>query len=224
MIGMAVRECGLEEFVKELSSGSPIPGGGGASALAGVLGSALGQMVANLTVGKKKYASVESEILECQKKMEQLLEEFFQLADQDEEVFKPLAAAYRLPSQTEEERAYKEQVMEQCSYEASLVPLQVMKCASDMLDIMEVLAEKGSRMAVSDVGVGVQFIRTALSGAAMNVFINTASMKDRGRAVSLNQKAQNMLECGMVQADVVYDKVKETFGNEKDGIISQNKK
>lgn len=213
---MAVKECVFEEFVKELSSKSPIPGGGGASALAGVIGSALGQMVANLTVGKKKYASVESEILECQKEMEHLLEEFFRLADQDEEVFKPLAVAYRLPSQTEEEKAHKEQVLEECSYEASLVPLEVMKCALAMLDIMEVLAEKGSRMAISDVGVGVQFIRTALSGAAMNVFINTASMKDRERAAGMNQKAQDMLKSGMDQADAIYDKVKAVFGDEKE--------
>ena len=154
----------IQEFLNELSSNAPTPGGGGASALAGALGTALGEMVANLTVGKKKYAPVEGEMQEYLKQMEALQGAFTALADQDALVFAPLAQCYRLPSGTEEEKAEKELKMEECLLNASLVPIEIMERAVDMLEILDNLAQKGSRMAVSDVGVGVQFIRTALLG------------------------------------------------------------
>ncbi|MDO4327026.1 MAG: cyclodeaminase/cyclohydrolase family protein [bacterium] len=197
----------IQEFTEALSSKAPVPGGGGAAALGGVLGNALGQMVANLTVGKKKYAAAEEEIQEALKRMQKLQETFFVLADRDEEVFAPLAAAYALPTGTEEEKEYKQTVMETCLLQASLVPLQLMRTSMEMLDIMEMLAEKGSRMAVSDVGVGVQFVRTALSGAAMNVFINTRSMKNRDKAEEIRTEAQEMLDLGMKKADGIYQGV-----------------
>ncbi len=90
---------------------------------------------------------------------------------------------------------------------ASLVPLHVMEDAQKALVIMDILAEKGSRMAVSDVGVGVQFIRTALTGAVMNVWINTKSMKDREKAEELNRQADEMMRSGTAAADAVYQKV-----------------
>ena len=174
-----VESMTIQEFLDVLSSKEPVPGGGGASALAGALGNALGQMVANLTIGKKKYAQVEDEIKELAERMKGIQRQFTALADQDAKVFAPLAKCYSLPSGTEEEKAYKAEVMEARLLDASLVPMEIMEKASEMLEIMDILADKGSRMAVSDVGVGVQFIRTALLGAVMNVYINTKSMKNR---------------------------------------------
>ena len=199
----------IQEFLNELSSNAPTPGGGGASALAGALGTALGEMVANLTLGKKKYAPVEGEMQEYLKQMEALQGAFTALADQDALVFAPLAQCYRLPSGTEEEKAEKELKMEECLLNASLVPIEIMERAVDMLEILDNLAQKGSRMAVSDVGVGVQFIRTALLGAVMNVYINTKSMKDREKAEELNRHAEHLVKIGTSQADVVYEKVLE---------------
>ena len=157
-----VESMTIQEFLDVLSSKEPVPGGGGASALAGALGNALGQMVANLTIGKKKYALVEDEIKELAERMKGIQGQFSALADQDAKVFAPLAKCYSLPSGTEEEKAYKAEVMEARLLDASLVPMEIMEKASEMLEIMDILADKGSRMAVSDVGVGVQFIRTAL--------------------------------------------------------------
>lgn len=199
----------VEAFLEELSSKQPVPGGGGASALAGAMGNALGQMVANLTVGKKKYGDVEEEIKGLLRKLEKLQGEFVALADKDAEVFAPLARCYSLPSSTEEEKAHKEKVMEACLLDASYVPMEMMEKAVLMLDIMAVLGDKGSRLAVSDVGVGVQFIRTALLGAVMNVYINTKSMKDRGRAEELNVRAGRLIEEGTDKADQIYDRVLE---------------
>ena len=192
-----------------LSSKEPVPGGGGASALAGALGNALGQMVANLTIGKKKYAQVEDEIKELAERMKGIQGQFTALADQDAKVFAPLAKCYSLPSGTEEEKAYKAEVMEARLLDASLVPMEIMEKASEMLEIMDILADKGSRMAVSDVGVGVQFIRTALLGAVMNVYINTKSMKNREKAEEMNEKAERLIKEGTEAADRIYQKVLE---------------
>ena len=204
-----VESMTIQEFRDVLSSKEPVPGGGGASALAGALGNALGQMVANLTIGKKKYAQVEDEIKELAERMKGIQGQFTALADQDAKVFAPLAKCYSLPSGTEEEKAYKAEVMEARLLDASLVPMEIMEKASEMLEIMDILADKGSRMAVSDVGVGVQFIRTALLGAVMNVYINTKSMKNREKAEEMNEKAERLIKEGTEAADRIYQKVLE---------------
>ena len=204
-----VESMTIQEFLDVLSSKEPVPGGGGASALAGALGNALGQMVANLTIGKKKYAQVEDEIKELAERMKGIQGQFTALADQDAKVFAPLAKCYSLPSGTEEEKAYKAEVMEARLLDASLVPMEIMEKASEMLEIMDILADKGSRMAVSDVGVGVQFIRTALLGAVMNVYINTKSMKNREKAEEMNEKAERRIKEGTEAADRIYQKVLE---------------
>ncbi len=192
-----------------LASKAPVPGGGGASALGGSVAAALGQMVSNLTIGKKKYADVEEEVQELLGKLQALQNEFLDLADQDAKVFAPLAAAYSLPASTEEEKQVKARIMEEKLLAASLVPLQMMEKALETIEILEFLGEKGSRMAVSDVGVAVQFARTALTGAVMNVYINTKSMKNREKAEKLNAKAKKLIEEGTRQADEIYAKVLE---------------
>ena len=204
-----VESMTIQEFLDVLSSKEPVPGGGGASALAGALGNALGQMVANLTIGKKKYAQVEGEYKELAERMKGIQGQFTALADQDAKVFAPLAKCYSLPSGTEEAKAYKAEVMEARLLDASLVPMEIMEKASEMLEIMDILADKGSRMAVSDVGVGVQFIRTALLGAVMNVYINTKSMKNREKAEEMNEKAERLIKEGTEAADRIYQKVLE---------------
>ena len=202
-----IKEQVIQDFLDVLSSKEPVPGGGGASALCGAVGNALGQMVANLTVGKKKYAEAEPEVKEHLEKMVKLQAEFTALADDDAKVFAPLAKAYSLPSETEEQKAYKAEVMETNLLAASAVPLQIMEKSMQMLTILDRLADIGRRMAVSDVGVAVQSTRAALLGAAMNVYINTKSMKDRNKAEELNNSANKMIEEGSRQADRIYDKV-----------------
>ena len=110
------------EFIDELSSASPVPGGGGACAAVGALAAALGMMVANLTVGKKRYADVEDEMQECLSRLKELRDRLITLTDQDAEAFEPLSRAYGLPRETEEDRIRRERVMESALYEASIVP------------------------------------------------------------------------------------------------------
>ena len=166
----------IEEFTEVLASKSAIPGGGGASALTAALGIALGSMVGNLTVGKKKYKDVEEEIRRQMQQAEVLQRELLLFIDKDAEAFEPLSKAYGLPKETEEQLEYRNKVMEEALLKASLVPLQIMETVLEAIAVLEVMAEKGSRIAVSDAGVGVQFCRSALLGASMNVFINTKLM------------------------------------------------
>ncbi len=197
----------LGQWTDKLASKAPVPGGGGASALGGALAAALGQMVANLTVGKKRYADVEEEMQQSLFALNILQMELMALADKDAEVFTPLAASYGMSTETDEQKAEKERVMEENLLAASLVPLKMMEKASAVLDILGLLEEKGSRMAVSDVGVAVQFARAALNGAVMNIYINTRSMKNREKAEELNEAARKLIETGTVQADEIYGKV-----------------
>lgn len=207
------KEQTIEQYLEVLSSKQPVPGGGGASALSGALGSALGLMVGNLTVGKKKYAAVEEEVRDFMAELTTLQREFLRLADEDAAAFAPLAAAYALPAGTEEEKASKDRIMEGNLLSASLVPLRTMEATVKMLGILEELEQKGSVMAVSDVGVAVQFARAALAGAVMNVYINTKSMKNRDKAKELNEEACHMLTSGLARADEIYGRVLERLKN-----------
>ncbi len=197
----------IGQWVDTLASKAPVPGGGGASALGGALAAALGQMVANLTVGKKRYADVEEEMQQSLLALNTLQMELLNLADQDAEVFAPLAAAYSMPTGTEEEKAEKDRVMEERLLAASLVPMMMMQKASEVLAVVDMLEQKGSKMAVSDAGVAAQFARAALTGAVMNVYINTKSMKNREKAEELNTEADRLLAEGMKQADEIYGRV-----------------
>lgn len=181
------------EFLEVLSSSEPVPGGGGASAAVGAFAVALGMMVANLTVGKKRYADVEEEILAMREHLEKLREDLIALTDKDAESFAPLARVYSLPKETEEQRVKKERVMEAALYEASIVPLRIMEKVLESMKILEILGEKGSKLAVSDVGVGILFARAALEGASLNIFINTKMMKCREKADELNEKADDLI-------------------------------
>ncbi len=161
-----------------LASKEPVPGGGGASAYVGALGVALGSMVGNLTIGKKKYEHVENEMKEMVRESYKLQEDFSMLATKDTEAFKPLAAAYKMPSGTETEKQLKEVALQTALKEAAIVPLQIAEFTVQALHLLEQFAHKGSRMVISDAGVGAAFCKAALQGSKMNVLINVKSMKD----------------------------------------------
>ena len=200
---MMMLEQKTKEFLDVLSSSAPVPGGGGASAAVGAFASALGMMVTNLTIGKKKYIDVEAEMEDIRSRLEALQQELVGLTDRDAEAFEPLSRAYGLPKETEEQRIEKERVMEKALYEASVVPLQIMKTVFRVMEDLEVLGEKGSRLAVSDVGVAVLFARAALEGASLNIYINTRLMKNREQAERLNQESDELIaEAGRLQEKI----------------------
>jgi len=196
-----------KEFTDALASGAPVPGGGGASALVGALGTALGSMVGNLTLGKKKYESVQDDIKAILEKAQLLKEQLLSLVDKDAEVFEPLSKAYGLPKNTEEEKRKRDEIMENALRMACSVPVEIMEKAMEAIALHEELATKGSRIAISDVGVGVLLCKSALMGASLNVFINTKLMKDRQYADEINSRVDEMLKSGIKRADAVYMEV-----------------
>lgn len=190
-----------------LASKEPAPGGGGASALVGALACALGNMVGSLTVGKPRYAEVEEEVLALNARSAQLQEQLLGLVARDAQAFVPLSAAYGLPKETEEQRAYKQQVMEGCLVECCEVPLQIMDCCVQVVELCGEYALKGSRLALSDAGCGAAIARGALQAASLNVFVNTRLMQDRAKAAELDERAQQLLNRGTEQADKVVAEV-----------------
>ena len=201
-MGFSTSTC--TEFVEVLASKAPVPGGGGASALVGAVGTALGNMVGSLTVGKKKYADVEDEMWELKAKCDQLQKDFLRLIERDAEVFEPLSKAYGMPRETEEEKAEKARVMEIVLKDACSVPMEIMeKCCEAMVMIRE-FADKGSVMVLSDAGVAAALCKAALQGASLNVFVNTKSLKDQLQAGVLNAKADALLVKYSALADAIY--------------------
>ena len=203
-MGFTTKTC--EEFVDVLASKAPVPGGGGASALVGAIGMALGNMVGSLTGGKKKYADVEEEMWELKKKADELQKELLHLIERDAEVFEPLSKAYGMPRETEEEKAEKARVMEIVLKDACSVPMEIMEKCCEAIEIIVEFAAKGSTLAISDAGVGAAFCKAALQGASLNVYINTKSMKNREYAEELNAKCDAMLEKYTKIADEVFEK------------------
>ena len=204
-MGFSDKSC--SEFVEVLATKAPVPGGGGASAMVGALATALGNMVGSLTVGKKKYAAVEEEMWALQDRCDRLQKDFLHLVERDAEVFEPLARAYSMPKNTEEEKAEKARVMEIVLRDACSVPMEIMEKCCEAIDIIAVFAEKGSVIAISDAGVGAAFAKAALKGASLNVYINTKSMADRALAAELNAKCDRMLEEYTGKADAIFDSV-----------------
>ena len=204
-MGYSTLKC--TECVEVLASNAPVPGGGGASALVGAIGTALCNMVGSLTVGKKKYAAVEAEISGLMEKATELQNALLELIEKDAEVFEPLSRAYGLPKETEEERAEKARVMEGCLRDACSVPMDIMRRCCEVIDLIGVFAEKGSVLAVSDAGVAAACCKGALKGASLNVYINTKSMKNREYAEELNKECDGMLAKYGPMADEIFDSV-----------------
>lgn len=191
------------DFADVLASKAPVPGGGGASALVGALGVALGNMVGSLTVGKKKYAAVEADILAAMEKAEALRKKLLCLVDEDAEAFGPLSKAYGIPR----DDPIRETAMEDALKTAYEVPMVIMRTVCLAIDLMMEFAEKGTALAISDAGVGAVCCKAALQGASLNVFINTKLMKNREYALAVEKEASGMLGRYCALADHIYDTV-----------------
>ena len=202
---MTLESC--RKFVEVLASNAPAPGGGGAAALVGAIGTALGNMVGSLTVGKKKYAAVEAEIIALQAKCDALQTELMNQVEADEVNFLPLAKAYGIPK----DDPNRDKIMEEATIIACSTPMKIMELCCEAIDAIAVFAEKGSRLAVSDAGCGAVCCKAALQAASLNVFINTKSLKNREVAEEMNAKANGMLDKYCALADEIFVAVRANF-------------
>ena len=204
---MELMNLSCEAFLEDLAGSAPAPGGGGAAALVGAAGAALGNMVGSLTVGKKKYAAVEADILVLNRRAAALRKRLEGLVQADADAFTPLAAAYTLPKKTPEQQAPKAAVLEAALEGACAVPLEIMSACCEGIALAAEYAEKGSVMAVSDAGCAALFCKAALQAAGLNVSINTRLMADKAHAAALNAQADAMLAEFVPQADQIYEKL-----------------
>lgn len=204
---MDATEKSCREFVGLLASDAPAPGGGGAAALTAALGTALGNMVGALTVGKQKYAAVEDEIRALMEKCSALQAQLLDQVAADAEGFVPLAKAYGIPK----DDPSRAETLELATLNACTVPVRIMELCCQSLEAIALLAEKGSRLAVSDAGCAAVTVKAALQAASLNVFINTKTLQDRQWAEALNGKCLEMLRRYCALADGIFERVKAGF-------------
>ncbi|MCC8029391.1 MAG: cyclodeaminase/cyclohydrolase family protein [Lachnospiraceae bacterium] len=208
---MGFQDYTLGDFTEVLASKEAVPGGGSAAALVAAVGVALGNMVGSLTVGKKAYADAEDEVRAWMEQAEALRGELLLCMDADAEAFLPLSKAYGIPKDDPARPA----VMEDALRQACAAPLELMNQICRAIVLIEGFAAKGSRIAISDAGVGALCCKAALQGASLNIFINTKSMQDREYAEELERRADALLEEYTMRADRVYDAVTEKIRGKK---------
>ncbi len=197
----------ITQFTELLASQAPVPGGGGASALVGAIGIALGDMVGELTVGKKKYADVEADIRSLMLRAQELRVKLLNCIEKDAELFEPLSRAYGIPKDDPD----REEIMERCLRDAASAPLEIFDLCCESIEIIREFGEKGSRIVVSDAATGVAFAQAAMYGAAVNVKVNTKLMKDRDYAGRINAHVDAKIKSYGGMAEDIYQSIYQTF-------------
>ena len=200
---MELLNSSVNSFTEQLASKAPVPGGGGASALVGAIGVALGDMVGELTVGKKKYAAVEEDVKALMVRAQELRVKLLECIEKDAVAFEPLSKAYGIPK----DDPTRDEVMEKCLRAAAEVPFEILCLCCEAIELQVDFAAKGSVLAVSDAGTGVVHCKAALQGAAINVKVNTKAMKDRAYAASIDAQVDEKMEKYCAMADQVFDAV-----------------
>ncbi|MCX8032784.1 MAG: cyclodeaminase/cyclohydrolase family protein [Thermoleophilia bacterium] len=184
----------IQSYLDRLASEEPAPGGGSAAALAGALAAALVTMVTNLTLGREKFASVEAEMSELKVRAEELRAELTRLVEQDAEAYSEVAAAFKLPRNTEEEKKKRHETLQAALVNAAAVPLRVAEAALEVARLCAPAADKGNPNAVSDAGVAVVLAEAAAQAAALNVKINLAWLEDKEFVDKTWSRVQEILE------------------------------
>lgn len=203
-----IKDNSLQHYLDTLASKSATPGGGSAAALMGAQAAALTSMVCNLTIGKPKYAEVETDMQALLKKSEVLREKLTGMIKADVEVFNRLMATYGLPKETDDEKLARSAAIQTVLKDATDVPLDCAKACADVIALSRIAAEKGSSAVISDAGVAVMSGYAALKSAALNVYINAASLKDREFAEAKLAELATILDGAEIASQEIYDLVK----------------
>ena len=204
---MKLTDKPVTNFLDELASNAPAPGGGSVAALSGALGAALISMVCNLTVGKKAYEDVQGDISDLLARSEALRQELTDLLEDDVAAYTGYSKAAKMPRTTDEEKAVRAKAMQAALKVATDVPLRIAEAAVQVMELCMTAAEKGNKWAVSDAGVAVLMGEAALRSAALNVFINLGSLKDKEFVADRRAKLEDLLEGKGVMRDEIYDYV-----------------
>ena len=199
----------IREFLDELASSAPTPGGGSAAALVGAVGAALLAMVGNLTAGKKGYEAVDRSMRDLVAESDRLRGELARLADEDVRVFGAVMAAYRMPRGGDAERAARRDAIQSALLDATEAPLELARVCGEVIELAAVAAEEGNSNVVSDAGVGVVVAHAALRAAALNVWINARSIDDRAFADRAVAELERLIAVGAERTEAVFARVRE---------------
>lgn len=197
----------LGAFSDALASNDPVPGGGSVSALAGALAASLAEMVANLTIGKKKYAGAEAIMKEVSGEMLAARKEMLDLIDRDADAFDGVMAAFKLPKETEEEKAARSAAIQAATKEATEVPLGVAEAAFKLVPAIDRVIEQGNQNAITDGAVAMMMARTAVLGALYNVAINLDGLKDAEYVEAKRQRVKELREQVLRKESEILSKV-----------------
>lgn len=201
----------LQNYLDELSSNSPTPGGGNVAALSGALASSLGIMVCNLTIGKKKYVDVENEIISVKDNLLKYQNDFIELGNKDNLAFEKVMNAFKLPKETDKEKEIRDQEIEKATIGAAEVPTQVMQSAKEILPLLKIVIEKGNKNSISDAGVAVALIESSSKSAYLNVLINCSSLSNQIIAHEIKKRADIMLEETIQECKSLNQKIIQSF-------------
>lgn len=204
-----IKQKSIEVFLDELASKQATPGGGSAAAVMGAQSAALTSMVCNLTIGKPKYAAVEEDMQSLLKQSESLREELTDMIKADVDVFDKLMACYGLPKDSEDEKIARSAQIQAALKEATLVPLTCAKACAETIKLSRIAAEKGNLAVISDAGVAAMAGYSALKSAALNVYINAGSIKDKTFTQAKLQELEAIINGADVEAEKTYQIVKE---------------
>lgn len=185
-----LKDLTLIGFLDSTASSEPVPGGGSVAALSGAIAASLGEMVANLTVGKKKYEDVQAEMESLAATFETKRSDFVDMIDEDASSFDGVMKAFKLPKETEEEKAARSAAIQTGMKEAAEVPLKVAQKCADLMPQIQAIVEKGNQNAVTDGAVSAMMCRTAALSALMNVKINLGSIKDADYVAEMTRKCE----------------------------------
>jgi len=202
----------LSKYLDDTASISPSPGGGSVAALVGALGAALNSMVCNFTVGKEKYKEVEAEVSEILSKSEELRTKLTELMQADIFAYSKVSEAYKLPKKTKAQRKERTKVIQSALKEAMKVPLNVVKCCSEVLKLNQPLVEKGNPNLISDVGVSASLAWAAMESAALNVEINLAGIKDKDFCEEVRRTMDILISEGSNIKNEVWNKCVQIMG------------
>jgi formiminotetrahydrofolate cyclodeaminase len=203
----------IGKFLDDLASERPTPGGGGAAAVMGAIGAALVSMVANLTIGKKNYESVEEDLKAARAEAERVRAELTAAVEEDVVAFNSVMGAYGLPRATDEEKAARAAAIQAALKDATLAPLRAVNACFEVIRLSEAAADKGNLNVISDAGVAVLAANAGLRSAALNVYINAKAIKDREFAESRIAEVEALLAAAAEKTEAVYKVVRDKIGS-----------
>lgn len=210
-MGKKYIDLSLVEFSNELAAKKSMPGGGSAAGYVAVLASDLASMVANFTLGKKKYAMYDEDIKRILDDFDDLKNELLKIIDDDVEAFLPLADCYRLPDTTEAEKKEKHIRMQKCLKNSAHVPMRLLRLSKNVCDLHEELLVKGSKLLISDVGVGVALLRASVLSAKLNILINIKDIEDEDFRRDYSREMVEIVQDVVSRCDLIYSKVLESM-------------